>query len=330
MIYPNLAEGMKMLRRCLFCVFLLVNLLLSVILVSACSKSVPEEQSNQSPSKQNDTETVSINQINSTAVNKQVVAEQNLALLPPDIRRIKERGKLTVAMFHQDRPPFFYNNEKGQFVGIDVNLSKDIARSLGVEVEFNRTAKTFDEVVDKVITGQADLAISKLSVTLSRAQRTRYTQPYIVFQQALLVNRLKLAELEAVGPNSDALEIIINSNGKIGVRTATSYVEYARSLFPNAEIVNFDSIKGLMTAVQQGELLAAFYDEHELRAATDNEPELSVYAKLFVLKDRVDPIAIAVAPKDEQLLAWLNIYLDNMKKDPAIDEIVREYGGGFR
>lgn len=317
-----------MIRRCVICALLLVNIFFLVIFVSACAPPSTVTQSTKSSTKQNDTETVSINQINSRSVNAPVMAKQDLALLPPDIRRIKERGKLIVAMFHQDRLPFFYNNEQGQFVGIDVSLSQDIASALGVEVQFDRTSKTFDDVVNKVITGQADLAISKLSVTLSRAQRTRYTQPYIVFQQALLVNRLKLAELGASDSSSDALELVIGTNEKIGVRAATSYVEYARFLFPNARIISFDSMKDLMTAVQQGDLLAAFYDENELRSAINSEPKLSVYTKLFVFKDRVDPIGIAVAPKDEQLLAWLNIYLDHVKKDLDIDRVLREYIGG--
>lgn len=315
-----------MIKRWVISLLFLVGILV-IIFISACTHSMPAEKSTESPAKQNDTESVSINKYNGP-VATQVMTKQELALLPPDIRRIKERGKLTVAMFHQDRPPFFYRNEQGQLVGIDVNLSLNIASALGVKIEFDRTAQTFDEVVDKVVTGQADLAISKLSVTLSRALRTRYTQPYVIFQQALLVNRLKLAALETDNSGRAALELVIGSNEKIGVRTATSYLEYARSLFPNAKIVPFDSMKALMAAVQQGEILAAFYDENELSTAIKNEPQLSVYAKLFIFKDRVDPIAIAVAPKDEQLLAWLNIYLDNMKKDMAIDKLLREYSGG--
>lgn len=316
-----------MIRRSVTYALLLVSLFVLVLFISSCTQPSKVDQTTKSLN-QNDTETLSINQINSRSVNTQVIAKQDLALLPPDIRRIKERGKLIVAMFHQDRLPFFYSNDQGQFVGIDVSLSQNIASALGVEVEFDRTSKTFDDVVNRVITGQADLAISKLSVTLSRAQRTRYTQPYIVFQQALLVNRMKLAELGAGGSGSNALELVIGTNDKIGVRAATSYVEYAQLLFPNARIVSFDSKTDLMKAVQQGDLLAVFYDENELNSAINSDPKLSVYTKLFVFKDRVDPIAIAVAPKDEQLLAWLNIYLNQAKKDLDIDQVLRVSSGG--
>ncbi|MHB8916481.1 MAG: ABC transporter substrate-binding protein [Desulfocucumaceae bacterium] len=258
------------------------------------------------------------------------LTEKELSLLPPDIRRIKESGMITVAMFWQDRPPFFYNDDHGQLTGIDVTLARDIARWLEVVVVFDRQSRSFDEVVDRVASGQADIAISKLSVTLSRAQRVRFTQPYVVFHQALLVNRLALTALESKHPNREPLDLIINSSQKIGVRQATSYVEYGRILFPNSEIVAFAEMQDLIEAVQEGKVLAAFYDEFELKNAVDKNPSLSIYTKLFVIKDRVDPIAMAVAPEDGQLLAWLNLYLDIMRRDLLIDQLLGKYSGGAK
>ena len=258
------------------------------------------------------------------------LTEKELSLLPPDIKRIKERGRLTVAMYWQDRPPFFYNDDQGQLAGIDVTLARDIARWLEVDVVFDRQSRSFDEVVDRVASGQADIAISKLSVTLSRAQRVRFTQPYVVFHQALLVNRLALTSLESKHPNSEALDLIINSSQKIGVRKATSYVEYAGILFPNSEITAFTQLEELIDAVQEGKVLGAFYDEFELKNAVDKNPKLSIYTRLFVIKDRVDPIAMAVAPEDGQLLAWLNLYLDIMRRDLLIDQLLDKYSGGAK
>jgi ABC-type amino acid transport substrate-binding protein len=257
-------------------------------------------------------------------------AEKDLSLLPPDIRRIKERGRLTVAMFWQDRPPFFYLDDQGQLTGIDVALARDIARWLEVDAVFDRQSRSFDEVVDRVASGQADIAISKLSATLSRAQRVRYTKPYVVFNQALLVNRMALTALESKQPDREPLDLIINSSQKIGVRKATSYVEYSGILFPDSEIMAFTQLEELIEAVQEGKVLAAFYDEFELRNAIDKNPRLTIYAKMFVIKDRVDPIAMAVAPEDGQLLAWLNLYLEIMGQDLLIDQQLAEYSGGAK
>lgn len=299
--------------------------LAAAVFVAGCGKTTPGGDKKNLK----DTEEVSAKiPVQQPTVKK--LTEKELSLLPPDIRRIKERGSLTVAMYWQDRPPFFYIDDQGQLDGIDVALARDIARWLEVEVVFDRQSRSFDEVVDRVASGQADIAISKLSVTLSRAQRVRFTQPYVVFHQALLVNRLAMASLEAKHPNREPLELIINSAQKIGVRKGTSYVEYGGILFPNAEITTFTQLEELIEAVQEGKVPAAFYDEFELKNAVDKNPKLSIYTKLFVIKDRVDPIAMAVAPADGQLQAWVNVYLDLLRRDLLIDQLLNKYTGGAK
>lgn len=111
--------------------------------------------------------------------------------MPPDVQRILDRGKLVVALLDQDNPPFFRADAADQLTGLDIDLARAIADQLGVEVEFNRSAKTFDSVIKTVYNAQADLAISKLSRTLSRAKSIRFSSPYLKMRQGLLVNRRK-------------------------------------------------------------------------------------------------------------------------------------------
>ena len=53
----------------------------------------------------------------------------------------------------------------------------ELAKKLGVAVQFERDARTFDDVVHLLATGQADVAISKLSRTLPRAQVVSFSTP---------------------------------------------------------------------------------------------------------------------------------------------------------
>ncbi len=296
-------------------VFLFFILLAAVFIETGCDRTVPEAEQPGGP------------QAVIPSAGKKPLPAQSLSLLPPDIRWIKERGRIIVAMYREDRPPFFYTNKEGKFVGIDVELARDIARQLQVDVEFDRAAASFEEVVDRVVTGQADLAISKLSITLSRAQRTRYTQPYVTFHQSLLVNRLQLAALEKKHPDKNDLELAKNASGRIGVLAGTSYVEWAGLCFPNAEIVPFNSIEKSIEAVYEGKVFAAFYDNWEIRSFINRNPKLSVYAKMIILEDLPDPISIAVAPQNGQLLAWLNTYLEMTGSSGVIRQKIENYRG---
>ena len=105
-------------------------------------------------------------------------------VLAPEFARIVTRGELVVAVLGVDQPPFF-EQQHGQLVGIDIDMAKEIAAKLGVKVRFNRDAKTFDSVVSLLANGDADMAISKLSRTLSRAQVISFSTPYIRLHRAL-------------------------------------------------------------------------------------------------------------------------------------------------
>ena len=113
----------------------------------------------------------------------------NSESMPSDMQRILNNGKLVVAMYFEDVPPFFMTSKNGSLFGFEVDLANDIAKKLGVKVEFNRSAQTFDGLVDMVTEGKADIAISMLSNTLSRARRVRFSEPYITLHQSFLFNR---------------------------------------------------------------------------------------------------------------------------------------------
>jgi polar amino acid transport system substrate-binding protein len=76
-------------------------------------------------------------------------------LRAPDIKAILDRGELIVAMTEGDQPPFYYVGPDGQLAGLDATLARDIASRLGVKVSFNRSPKSFNEVVELVAQGGA-------------------------------------------------------------------------------------------------------------------------------------------------------------------------------
>lgn len=310
-------------KKSLFTVLTCFFLLLVLLVVTGCSSQEPNKE-----------EIGKVGDISGAASTTGPAQKASPYLwqtpLPPDIARIIARGQLIVAMYNGDRPPWFYTDQDGRLKGFDVEMAYDIARLLGVNVKFDRAAQNFNEVVDRVAAGHADIAISKLSVTLTRAQRIRFTQPYIVFHQSILVNRLQLADLLKKNPGKPPLELVLNTSRKIGVPQGTSYEEFVGSVFPNAEIVPIPGRQEIMVAANNGEVLAALYDEQEIRTFMNEHPDYSLNLKVYVLDDRTDPIAIAVSPRDEQLLAWLNTYLDFAKRDRAYEEILLKEAGGAK
>ncbi len=125
-------------------------------------------------------------------------AIQVIETYPEEISEIVRRGTIVFAMTAADQKPFFYVDEvSGEFLGLDVELAYNIANKLGVRAVFNRDAQSFDAV--DVANAKADVAISKLSRTLKRAQLVLFRKPYITIRQALLRNRLLHEKTRADG-----------------------------------------------------------------------------------------------------------------------------------
>ncbi|NBD25165.1 ABC transporter substrate-binding protein [Paenibacillus glycinis] len=253
---------------------------------------------------------------------KRAVAEGDLAYYAPEMRAIYERGALTVAMPAADRKPFFYRDADGVLAGSDVELAADMAAQLGVDVKFVRTAKSFDEVVNQVASGQADIAVSKLSATLPRAEKVLFSDPYLTLHQGILLNRLAMARLGSA--SEDPLALLRQAKVKIGVIAGTSYVGYASLMFAKAEIVRFATPQESMDAAIDGEVAAIYYDELQLKGLLADNPDRSIDLQLHIMTEQVDLIAMAIPPKNAPLLAWTNLYLRS--NQARIQSLLINYG----
>lgn len=223
----------------------------------------------------------------------------------PDIARIVQRGEMIVAMLGVDTPPFFYE-KNGELIGLEVDLAKSLAKELGVTVKFDRSAKTFNGVVDVVASGAADLGISKLSRTLARSQVIFFTDPYLRLSHALILNRLKFAQFSG---ERSLPEVIRGFKGSIGVIAKSSFADYARRNFPNAKIVEYPGWGDVLKSLEAGEIIAAYRDEFEIKRILKSDPTASLNFRTVTFKDLDDTLGIAVGISNPVLLAFVNEYL---------------------
>ncbi len=239
-------------------------------------------------------------------------------LPPADLHRICRSGRLRVARYDGQRPPFFFSGDDGKWQGFDVDLAADIARRLGVEVEPRLTA-SFDEVVDRVASGDADLAISKLSITLERSQRVRFSKPYMTVYQTLLINRL------AAPQQDDPFIALDRPEVRVGALEGSSYIGYAEREFPAAQVVPQADFAQMMTGVTESRLEAALVDSARANTWRRDNPERLIQVRAFVARDRKDLLAFAVNWRDTHLLAWLDLYLDSIREDGTAERFYDQW-----
>lgn len=235
-------------------------------------------------------------------------------LMAPDIARIIGHGELVVAMFKTDSPPFFVE-QNGVLSGIDVDLARLIGKELGVTVRFDRSSATVDGVVEMVGSGRADLAISRLGRTVKRSQMVLFSTPYLMLGHAMLINRLRMAEMSGDRP---VAQVVRTFKGRIGVIANTSWEEYGRRHFPQATIVTFSNWPAVVDAVRRGQVTAAYRDELEVRAVLQRDPGLALTLRTVTFNDAQSALSVMTGVRDTSLLAFVNEVIASRTDKPSV------------
>jgi len=238
--------------------------------------------------------------------------------LSPDIQKIVDRGELIVAMPRNDSPPFFFL-KNGETLGIDADLARGLARELKVKLRFHREAASFNDVVDVVARGEADVAICKLSRTVTRAKSILFSEPYLQLRHVLALNRIRFAELSR---GRELPTVIHDFSGTIGVIANSSYAEFALRNFPKAKIVEFRDWDEVLGGLKRGDVVGAYRDEFEISRFFKADPRASLTLRTVTFTDTQDSLGAAVAYNNGQLLSLINLYLAQRPDKLTVDKIL--------
>lgn len=242
--------------------------------------------------------------------------------LAPDIQRIINRGKIVVAMYQKDVPPFFMRDKEGILFGLEVDLARNLANKLGVEIEFHRQTETYEELINIVARGEADIAVSKVIEILEYNMKVKYSEPYLTLSHAALVNRLQLAKLRLGNRPLDAFR---KRGINIGVLGEVPLMELAMEDYPMAKIVPYKDFSSAALDVREGNLFAFLSDQVQVMEWFFNNQETALDIKPLIIREKTYPIVIATHWKNKYLLVWINIFLDTIKINGTLQRLKEIY-----
>src|SRR6478609_2588569 len=174
----------------------------------------------------------------------------------PDIRQVQERGALRVGLVAKDIRPLLFTGSDGQPAGIEIAMANGLAKRLGIQTQFVRTAATHDELVAQVAAGEVDVAVSSITRTAERAQAVRFSRPYLTQSVAVALNRVRALQENIACPNTPA----------------DAAAQALRNQNKNINPVVFDTAGELQDALETGRLLAGLGGEIELRELFNRHP----------------------------------------------------------
>jgi polar amino acid transport system substrate-binding protein len=243
-----------------------------------------------------------------------------------EMDRIRKKGVLVVATAKEEMRYFRLKNKNtGVDMGIDIDVAKALAKALGVRLRLDVQANSYEEVIERVHQGKADLGISMLSFTPQRAFKVLYTsQPYMQLNAGVVINRLYLAKKGEL----TLRQLLAQKDAVIGIHHKTSYEDYTKTHFPTAKYKFFSRWDDLAKAVGNGEVSAAFLDNLSVEELLEGNFAVNLQVLPLTLSDE-DGIYVVCSPQYPNLPGWIDLVLSNDSTTKmTYEEMKSRYGKG--
>ena len=101
------------------------------------------------------------------------------------LKDIKDKGEFVVGL-DDSFPPMGFKNDKGEIVGFDIDLAKEVAKKMGVKVVFKPVQ--WDGVVLSLNNKDIDVIWNGLTITEKRKEQINFSKPYVENKQIIVVN----------------------------------------------------------------------------------------------------------------------------------------------
>ena len=99
------------------------------------------------------------------------------ALVAPRAHAAEPDTSRELVVGTKEAPPFSFKDGKGNWTGISIDLWRRIATDLGVKFRFVET-EDVSSLLQRVSTGEFDIAVAAITITPERARRVDFTLPY--------------------------------------------------------------------------------------------------------------------------------------------------------
>ncbi|MHC0052191.1 transporter substrate-binding domain-containing protein [Actibacterium sp. D379-3] len=214
------------------------------------------------------------------------------------IETIKKRGVLKVGM--STFVPWAMRDIDGNLIGFEIDVATQLAKDMGVEVEFVPTA--WDGIIPALIAGKFDVIIGGMSITPARNLTVNFSAPYAHSSLGAMAH---IATSKDV-PWPDGYNA---SDVTFSCRRGASPCEYVKKRFPKATLRLFDDQSQMVQEVLNGNA-NIMLSSQPLPAFTIYENPEVVFAPTDELMDASNE-AFALRKGDPDALNFFNNWILN-------------------
>lgn len=232
------------------------------------------------------------------------------------LEAIKQAGVIKVGT-SADYPPFESVDASGNKVGFDIDLMTEIAKRLGVKLEW--VDMPFDSLIAAVQEGKIDASISAFNYTEERDQTIDFSDPYYTSEDAFTV-----AEGFA-GSIVDAEDVAVY---KIGAQTGTTQADWltdtlvADGALPEENLFLYDRVDQAMLDLKNGRIDVMMSDYIPAQALVKQIGGLEIVYHGVL---SAGPVNIVIPNEDAEFQQEINKIIKQLQDEGFIDELAVKY-----
>jgi ABC-type amino acid transport substrate-binding protein len=225
---------------------------------------------------------------------------------------VTKNKKLRVCVYPLYYSISYRDPKTGELVGIDADLSKELAKELGAELEYVDTS--FGTFIADLQANKCEIGMFGVGATLKRAQAVEFSKPYLVTNIYAVVRKEgKIKKWEDID--------------KPGVSVAVSLGSYIET-FMRGYLKNAKLIAIAPPATREAELAARRVDvvmtDFPTAIKVTDEFDWASYI-LPAEKLAVTPYAYVVPPGDQIWLNYINLFVDTIKLDGRLLKYAKKH-----
>ena len=229
------------------------------------------------------------------------------------LKEIIDRGELRVG-FEAGYLPFEMTNKKGQFIGFDIDVAKEMAKAMKVKLKLINTA--WDGIIPALQTKKFDIIISGMTITQERNLSINFANPYIIIGQTILLNKKHKGKITSYKQLNNKKYVITSKLGTTGEQAIGR-------LMPKATYKSFEDSTEAALEVLNGKADAFVYDLPFCASFYEKQGT----GKLIWLDQPItyEPLAWAIRKGDPDFLNWLNNFLRQLRNDGRYEKIYNKW-----
>jgi ABC-type amino acid transport/signal transduction systems, periplasmic component/domain len=237
---------------------------------------------------------------------------------------IKKAGKIVLGT-SADYPPYEFHTQidgKDTIVGFDVEIAKEVAKDLGVQLEIKDM--DFDGLLAALASGNVDLVIAGMTPTAERKQNVDFSDIYYFAEHGVIIRKADQVKY-AAAVESLKDKVVGAQRGAIQVKLAKMRIKGVaedKVTEPNAQVKELGKLPDLIMELKNSKVEAVVAELPVAKAYVNANADLMLATYTF--KDDDGGSAIAIKKGETALVTEVNKTVARLISEKKVDTFVND------